>query len=186
VRHDSHDVRQRAALEVIREDIATIASTLESVQERLAQFKLDEERLVSELAELRRQEGYWSQKLGEPVAPVAIASQASGRNDAPVIEGIQVSRSGRISHADAAMKILEEHGRPLSTRDIIVKLAEIRHPMPDSHTARLNAIYSGMWRREKDFIRMGNGIWGLVGRDEKIAEEEKKGALFNTPDFKNN
>lgn len=166
--HQGDTSREQSILQILRDEIGDREADLRLAESRLRQCQIEYDTLVSKLKELRRQEAFWAGGLGDDRTD---GNKPEGRATQPkVVTRRQVaeSKDGRESHADAARRVLERAGHPLPTSHIIKSLIEEGHPLPTDKAARKNAIYSALWRRDQDFLRVERGVWGLVGRDEGL------------------
>jgi hypothetical protein len=157
------DDRHREVLSVIREDLQVLASKMERLQSEIETLKNEARETAEELAELTRQEEFWSLRLREPSRAAAVTkSPDTIPHKSPSLSGDSIDKT----HGEVAEEILKVASGPLSTKAIVFAMEKKGHPLPPGTQSRFNSVYSAMNRRQNTFLRLGNGFWGLVGRDE--------------------
>lgn len=126
------------------------------------------------VSNLRKHDQFWSSEVGEPT--YSEVNEAAGRpddnqptpadgdGDAPdeaVTPGDANPWAQRMSHADMARLILKETGRDgMTTDEFVEEMLKRNHPLPEDPTTRRTSVYSGLWRRKRDFYKDGE-VWRL-------------------------
>lgn len=126
-------------------------------EERLASLSRELDTLRSALVKYR------SRPYGRPAAMAADeAPVSSSEAVTEMSEGERSDRFAAMSLADACETVLREEGRPLRALEIVKKLLSggVR---TDSATP-YNVIVTAM-RRDKRFVRLEPGVWGLATRE---------------------
>jgi len=119
--------------------------------------KAEAENRLSDLSEQR-----------ERITEAMVRYQARRRPEAsPLAEVSETGEPRRfesISLADACEILLREAGRPLPAGEIMT--IALKNGARTSSTTPYNVIVTAM-QRDKRFIRLRPGLWGLSGRDDK-------------------
>jgi len=156
-------------LNIIRRRKDSLETEYEETETELRKLQARRSELEDEVTELERQELFWAEKSGETARAISQSPSVSA-SAATTVDRIRArfhEARSRVqdSHADAAKRVLEEAGVPLSTAAIVERLHQQGRRMADTPRGRAGAIYSAMWRRKDDFLVVSPGVWGLVGRD---------------------
>lgn len=134
---------------------------LSAARAKIAEAEKEAAEASSDLAELKR---IYAFLIHSSRSDTGAESEVSFGFSPPQVEtGVTTVSSPR--HADVAMQILREEGKPLTAAQIVAIMVERGHQLPSDPHIRHSAIYSALQRRKSVFIRIERGKWGLVGRD---------------------
>jgi hypothetical protein len=135
--------------------LSAMAKTESTHQQMLDQVRQEIQALESQLAVLRAVEQYHAHKASGDAEPAVVRLTVS-----PVTIG-GAPRFTNMNQTDAAVEVLREAGRPLSTADIAKALVQggVRAKAPDRLKASL---FPAMQRKPAVFRKAGPGLWALA------------------------